>query len=93
MIWFMYVPQSLKDGKYYIGMTSDIEARLKFHNSGKQRSTRHRLHFELIYSESYQSKKEAIAREKEVKAYKGGIQFYLMLSGCSPAQRDTTFGT
>ncbi|MBK8495377.1 MAG: GIY-YIG nuclease family protein [Chitinophagaceae bacterium] len=37
---FVYILQSLKDGKYYIGETHDVEARLLFHNSGKQRSTK-----------------------------------------------------
>lgn len=51
MPYLVYVIRSLKDGKYYIGSTSDVEARLNYHNAGRQRSTKHRIPFELIYSE------------------------------------------
>jgi len=32
MAHYVYILQSLKDNKYYIGSTSDVEARLSFHN-------------------------------------------------------------
>jgi putative endonuclease len=41
MSYYVYILKSLKDGRYYIGSTSDVMARLKFHNSGLQRSTRY----------------------------------------------------
>ncbi len=37
---YVYILRSLKDGKYYIDETSNVEARLNFHNSGQQRSTK-----------------------------------------------------
>ncbi len=36
---FVYILQSQKDQKYYIGETANVAARLLFHNSGRQRST------------------------------------------------------
>ena len=48
MYYYTYVLKSLKDGHFYIGITHDIEKRLKEHNSGKTRSTRNRLPFRLI---------------------------------------------
>ena len=39
MPYYVYILRSLKDKKYYIGSTSNVEARLKFHNAGLQRST------------------------------------------------------
>ena len=78
-MYFVYIIQSLKDRKYYIGSTSNIELRLKFHNSGRQRSTKHRIPFVLVYSESFQNRSEAEKREKQIKSYKGGEAFKKLL--------------
>ena len=84
-MYFVYIIQSLKDNKYYIGSTSNVELRLKFHNSGRQRSTKHRIPFVLVYTETFQNRLEAEIREKQVKSYKGGEAFKKLISGCSPA--------
>ena len=69
MKWYVYILRSLRDGKYYIGYTSNLERRLEEHNSGRQRSTRHRVPFELVYYEEYESKSEAMKRERQLKSY------------------------
>ena len=69
--YFVYVLRSLKDNKIYIGQTSDLEARIRFHNAGRQKSTKSRAPFELLYNEAYISKRGAILREKELKTGKG----------------------
>jgi putative endonuclease len=75
MPYYVYILQSLKDGKYYIGSTSDVAERLNFHNSGRQRSTKHRVPFILRYSEELISKEDGLNREKQIKSYKGGEAF------------------
>ncbi|MFW6369782.1 MAG: GIY-YIG nuclease family protein [Bacteroidota bacterium] len=52
MPYFVYILKCQKDGKYYIGMTQNVNARLEFHNSGRQRSTRNRLPFELVFKQA-----------------------------------------
>jgi len=86
--WYVYILRSLKDGGYYIGYTSDLEKRLRFHNRGLQRSTRHRRPFELVYFEEHTSKRDAIKREKELKSYKGGEALKRLLRR-SPASGGT----
>ncbi len=71
MPFFIYILLSKKDGKRYIGMTSNLEKRLLEHNSGLVKSTRNRIPFELIYNETYDNKSEALKREKELKSKKG----------------------
>lgn len=66
----VYVLQSEKNGAFYIGQTSDVEARLKRHNSGTERATRGRGPWKLVYSERVASRAEAMAREREIKARK-----------------------
>ena len=75
MPYYVYILRSLKDQKFYIGSTSNVEARLKFHNGGLQRSTRNRTPFELVLMEEFSTKEEALKREKQLKAWKGGEAF------------------
>ena len=89
---FVYVLKSLKDQKYYIGETADIQARLEFHNKGLQRSTKNRTPFELVYIEEFETRSEALKREKQLKSWKGGLPFKELIAGSSPAGRGTTFG-
>ena len=82
---YVYILQSEKDNRYYIGETHDIDARLAFHDAGLQRSTRGRIPFKLVYFEEFANRHEALKREKEIKGYKGGRSFKKLLEGSSPA--------
>jgi putative endonuclease len=79
-MYFVYIIKSLKDQKYYIGSTSDVEARLAYHNYGRQRSTKNRIPFTLVYTEQFASRIEAEARERQIKSYKGGLAFKRLIS-------------
>ena len=78
---FVYILQSLKDQKYYIGETHDVKARMEFHNSGKQRSTKNRIPFIIIIIEQFDTRINAIKREKQIKSWKGGEAFKKLISG------------
>lgn len=71
MTYYVYILKSLKDSKRYIGMTSDLNRRLSEHNSGKVKSTKNRRPLELIYTEEFISKEEALNRETFFKSGKG----------------------
>lgn len=81
MLHHIYILQSLRDGKYYIGYTTDVAERLKFHNAGLQRSTLHRTPFRLVLVEDYATKQEALQREKQIKSWKGGMPFKELVFG------------
>ncbi|MCB0725141.1 MAG: GIY-YIG nuclease family protein [Ignavibacteriae bacterium] len=70
-MYYSYVLKSLKDGKYYYGHTSDLQTRLKYHNSGKVRSTKGRKPFEIIFYEEFKTKSEASKRELFYKSIDG----------------------
>jgi len=78
-MYYIYIIKSRKDGKFYIGSTADVEKRLLYHNSGKQRSTKNRIPFDLVFSESFENKTIALAREKQIKSFKGGRAFKLLM--------------
>ena len=79
MWYYVYIIQSLKDGKYYIGSSSNVVERLNYHNAGLQRSTRNRTPFILVYTEEVENKEAALIREKQIKSYKGGEGFKKLL--------------
>ncbi|MBU0759065.1 MAG: GIY-YIG nuclease family protein [Candidatus Omnitrophica bacterium] len=70
-MYYVYVLQSLKDRKFYTGFTDDLERRVKEHNNGDEPSTRPRIPFGLVYIEGCLSKKDAVAREKQLKTGRG----------------------
>jgi len=68
----IYALKNLKDYQNYIGLSANVESRLKMHNAGKVRSTKSRRPFQLIYQEHIGSLSEARMREKYFKSAAGG---------------------
>ncbi|MFH1227961.1 MAG: GIY-YIG nuclease family protein [Planctomycetota bacterium] len=66
-MYYVYVIQSERDKRYYIGYTSNLEKRLNSHNTGLQRWTRSRGPWKLVYSEYFINKRDAIIRERGLK--------------------------
>lgn len=57
-----------KDNTLYTGYTNDLEHRLQMHTSGKgAKYTRGRGPFEVVYTEGFVSKEEALQREYQIK--------------------------
>ena len=80
-MWFVYILRSLKDGRYYIGSTSNLEKRVERHNQGGNISTKNRRPLELVYFETYNTRVDALRRERVVKSYKGGEAFEKLVQG------------
>jgi putative endonuclease len=81
MAHYVYILKSMKDQKFYIGESADVQKRLIFHNSGLQRSTRNRIPFIILHIETFESKSEALKREKQIKSWKGGEAFKQLIGG------------
>jgi len=75
----IYILQSLKNKRHYIGQTLNIDKRLEKHNSGQVKSTKSFCPWKLIYTENYKTRSEACKREIEIKKYKSGIKFKKLL--------------
>lgn len=82
-MYYVYILQSEKDGRFYIGFTDDIERRLIEHNEGKSLATKPFRPYKLIYYEAFLYIKDAKAREKFLKSgwgrrsIKKMLKFYL----------------
>ncbi|NAS30967.1 GIY-YIG nuclease family protein [Flavobacteriaceae bacterium R38] len=64
----VYVLRSLKDNRFYVGMSADIEKRIQTHNSGNVKSTKGYRPWELIHQESFPDRITARKREKYLKS-------------------------
>lgn len=70
LMFYTYILKSSKSNRYYIGSTENMNKRIKEHNRGMMKSTKHDLPWELFYFEKYNSRSEAVAREKQIKSWK-----------------------
>lgn len=56
------------DGSLYTGWTNDLQRRIAAHNEGRgSKYTRARRPVELVYSESCETKQQAMSREAQIK--------------------------
>lgn len=70
MFYYVYVIESIKDGKFYIGCTSNVDRRLKEHNKGLSKYTKNFRPWMLKYTESFDELSLARRREKQLKSWK-----------------------
>lgn len=68
---FVYVLQSQKTKRFYIGYTLNPKTRLNKHNRGENTSTKHGRSWKLIYLEGYLVKADALGRERFLKSGSG----------------------
>lgn len=67
---YVYVLQStIKLNWVYVGRTDDLRKKFNRHNSGNVKSTKAYKPFILVYYEAYNSKKDAVKREMELKKH------------------------
>lgn len=87
MFYYNYILKSVKDGKWYTGITEDLRKRFKEHNQNKVISTRGRSPFKLIYYEACLNRSDAASREIYLKTgmgkryLKNRLKRFLFLTG------------
>ena len=70
-MWTVYVLQSLRSGKYYVGMTTNLDQRLREHNAGRSKFTSGHIPWIVIYTEQVDNSALARKREKYLKSAAG----------------------
>ena len=68
-MFYVYILK-LGVSRLYIGYTGDLRRRLQEHKQGRSTYTRTRGPITLIYYEAFQSRGDAIKRERNLKKYK-----------------------
>ena len=66
-MFYVYVIKSIKDGRVYVGHTSNLKKRFVEHNNGLVPSTKKRRPFKLLYYEGCNILEDAIKRERGLK--------------------------
>ena len=79
-MYYVYVLRSLKTGRRYTGSCADVEDRLRRHNAGYSKATRHGVPWELVHVEVFATRSEAVRREAYLKTGKGREDLDTMLS-------------
>jgi len=70
-MWHFYILYSKIKNAYYVGFSGDIlEERLRKHNTKHKGFTGTANDWTLKYIETFQTKQEALNREKEIKNWK-----------------------
>ena len=72
-MFYLYILYSANLDSYYVGATADVAERLKRHLSNHHGYTAKAKDWEIVYTENFESKTEALAREKMIKSWKSKI--------------------
>ena len=78
----VYVIQN-ENGRFYIGLSEDIDHRLSQHNNGESKYTRGKGPWKLVWSSESMELGDARRLENVLKRAKGGNQFYV-ITGLPP---------
>ncbi len=67
-LYFVYAIANEDESRIYVGLTDNVQRRVKEHNSGKQRSTKPYRPWRLFYNEEYNTRIKARGREIYLKS-------------------------
>ena len=70
LMYTLYILYSKSLSKYYVGYTNDLTRRLNEHNRIKGKFTDSGIPWDLVHTEIFNTKKDAMAREKFIKSMK-----------------------
>lgn len=91
VFFYVYVLESLKDGKRYIGYTNNLKKRIEEHKKGLSFSTKSRSPLKLIYFEGCLNQEDAKRREDYLKGTQG--RRFLGLRLIQYKRQKETFGS
>jgi putative endonuclease len=78
-MYMTYIIQSQVSHRYYTGSTEDLKNRLEEHNAGETKSTRKGIPWKIVHVEEFQTRAEAIKKEKLIKD-RGAKRYLDMMS-------------
>jgi putative endonuclease len=66
-----YVLQSQKTGRRYVGSCENLGERIRRHNAGESKATKHGVPWVLLRNQSFSTRSEAAQRERYYKTGRG----------------------
>ena len=70
-MFYVYILQSSLNNYFYVGHTNNLKRRLREHQAGRTTSLKGRGPYKLAYYEQFETRKEALVREKYFKSGSG----------------------
>jgi len=70
MVYTVYILYSKSLDRYYTGHTQDLEDRLTPHNQGRSKATKGGTPWQLVYTETFPTRSQAMQREQAIKRKK-----------------------
>jgi putative endonuclease len=82
MKYHVYILYSLQADKYYVGFTGDeLAERLRKHNSNHTGFTGKANDWQIVFTQEFQAKSDAMRREKEIKSWKSRKSIERLVQG------------
>lgn len=66
-MFFVYILESEKTGRWYVGHTENIVLRLAAHNAGRVKSSKPYIPYAVVYQEIFTTRSAAVKRELQIK--------------------------
>ena len=74
-MYYVYILQSIKTKKLYVGQTDNLARRLEEHNTGRGgKYTQQNGPWKLLYSEQHSDRTSAVNRELYLKSTNGSLE-------------------
>jgi putative endonuclease len=70
-MFYVYVLRSSKTGRRYVGSCENVDDRVRRHNAGHSKATRHGIPWILVHSESFSNRAKAAKKERYYKSGRG----------------------
>ncbi|HEX7517289.1 MAG TPA: GIY-YIG nuclease family protein [Chthoniobacterales bacterium] len=62
-MFYVYVLRSGKTVRRYVGSCEDLDDRLRRHNAGESKATKHGIPWKLLHAENFAARSAAMTRE------------------------------
>jgi putative endonuclease len=70
-MFYVYVVKSQKTGRRYVGSCENLAIRIRRHNLGHSKATRHGVPWTLVHSETFSNRADAARKERYYKTGRG----------------------
>ncbi|MDF2159305.1 GIY-YIG nuclease family protein [Algoriphagus sp. CAU 1675] len=81
MDFYVYILKSERDGSLYVGSSQNPEDRLLKHNRAHKGYTARKRPWKIVHVEKYETKSEALTRERFIKRQKSAVFIKELISG------------
>jgi putative endonuclease len=85
-MFYVYVLRSGKTGRRYVGSCEDLDDRVRRHNSGEAKATRHGIPWKLVHTESFLTRREAVKKERYFKTGRGRDELDRLVPGIAASK-------